>query len=142
MSQPAAPAAPPLSVRVKIVDDSHAVAAAQLGRQMGGRLGLSPVQQTALATAILEIARNIVKYAHDGELTLEAVYDGARQGVRVTARDSGPGLPDIEQAMRDGFSTGRSLGLGLPGARRLMDSFTLESLPGSGTTVVMTKWLA
>lgn len=131
-----------LPVRVKIVDDSHAVAAAQLGRQMGARLGFSVVQQTALATAILEIARNIVKYAHGGELTLEVADDGLRQGVRVTARDSGPGIADVELAMRDGFSTGRSLGLGLPGARRLMDAFTLDSQPGCGTTVTMVKWLA
>lgn len=131
-----------LPVRIRIVEDAHAVAAAQLGRQMGARLGLSQVQQTALATAILEIARNIVKYAHDGELTLEVVHDAARQGVRVIARDSGPGIADIDEAMRDGFSTGRSLGLGLPGARRLMDSFTLESQPDSGTTVVMIKWRA
>lgn len=128
-------------VCVKIVDDSHAVAAAQVGRQMGAALGFSAVQQTALATAILEIARNIVKYAQQGEVTLEVACDGPHQGVRVTARDSGPGIPDIEQAMRDGFSTGRSLGLGLPGARRLMDTFTLTSQPGCGTTVVMTKWL-
>jgi len=136
------PPAVPRPVCVKIADDSHAVAVAQLGRQMGEALGFSAVQQTALATAILEIARNIVKYAQQGEITLEVAHDGPRQGVRVTARDSGPGINDVEQAMRDGFSTGRSLGLGLPGARRLMDTFTLTSQPGCGTTVVMTKWLA
>lgn len=132
----------PLPIRVRITDDSHAVAAAQIGRQMGAALGFSSVQQTALATAILEITRNIVKYAQQGEVTLEVAHNGALQGVRVTARDNGPGIPDIEQAMRDGFSTGRSLGLGLPGARRLMDTFTLDSQPGCGTTVIMTKWQA
>ena len=86
-----------------------------------------------------EVARNIVRFAGNGELLLELVEDH-RTGVRATARDTGPGIIDIEEAMRDGYSTYHGLGLGLPGARRLMDEFAVESETGRGTTVTMTKW--
>ena len=93
-----------------------------------------------IATAVSEIARNIVTYATQGEVTLSEVSAGSRRGVQVLARDEGPGIADIELAMRDGYSTGKSLGLGLPGARRLMDEFEIVSVVGKGTTITMRKW--
>ena len=95
---------------------------------------------TVVATAISEIARNIIAYAERGEIVLTVAQQGRRRGVLIVARDEGPGIADIEMAMRDGFSTGRSLGLGLPGARRLMDDFELVSELGKGVTVTMAKW--
>ena len=95
---------------------------------------------TLIATAISELARNIVQYAQRGEIIL-SVVEGSRRGIQIVARDQGPGIPDLELAMRDGYSTGGSLGLGLPGARRLMDEFAIDSEVGKGTTVSMRKWL-
>ena len=91
--------------------------------------------------AISEIARNIVSYAQRGEITFARVDDGVRRGLLVVARDRGPGIPDIDLAMRDGYSTARSLGIGLPGAKRVMDEFDIQSEPDQGTTVTMKKWL-
>lgn len=129
---------PPVSIRVS--DDAHAVLAAQHGRALAAQLGFSVVEQTACSTAILEIARNIVKYAGAGEVTFQAVEDGEQVGIVVVACDNGPGIADVNLALQDGYSTGGGLGLGLPGARRLMDSFQIVSRPGQGTTVVMQKW--
>ena len=95
---------------------------------------------TLIATAISELARNIVQYARQGEIVLSAV-EGSRRGIQIVARDHGPGISDLELAMRDGYSTGGSLGLGLPGARRLMDEFAIDSEVGKGTTISMKKWL-
>jgi serine/threonine-protein kinase RsbT len=86
------------------------------------------------------VARNIVKFARHGEVVIEELQRGARRGIQVTGRDAGPGIPDIPRALQDGFSSYQGLGLGLPGCRRLMDEFELESQPGKGTTVTMTKW--
>ena len=94
-----------------------------------------------IATAISELARNIVQYAQHGEIVL-SVVEGSRPGIQIVARDQGPGIADLEQAMRDGYSTGGSLGLGLPGAKRLMDEFTIDSEVGKGTIVSVRKWLA
>lgn len=129
-----------LPIRIPIRDDTHAVVAAQQGRSLAAQLGFTLVEQTAFSTAILEIARNIVKYAGLGDITLQVVLDGDRVGIVVLACDSGPGIVDIELALRDGYSTGKSLGLGLPGAKRLMDTFEIASRPGLGTTVTMQKW--
>lgn len=125
---------------VLIHHESDVVVARQTGRELATRIGFAGSDLTLIATAISEIARNIVTYAERGEIALNAVEDGPRTGICIVARDHGPGIADIEQAMRDGFSTGRSLGLGLPGARRLMDDFEIESAPGHGTTVTMRKW--
>lgn len=125
---------------VPIQHESDIVVARQTGRELAGKVGFVGSDLTLIATAISEISRNIVTYAARGEVVLSAVEDGSRRGICIVARDSGPGIPDVEQAMRDGFSTGRSLGLGLPGARRLMDDFEIDSQPGRGTTVTMTKW--
>jgi serine/threonine-protein kinase RsbT len=94
-----------------------------------------------IATAVSEVARNIIEYAQPGEVALSVVQNGVRRGLEVVARDQGPGIADISQAMQDGFSTSRSLGLGLPGSRRLMDEFRVQSRLGQGTTVTMRKWL-
>ncbi|NWF70819.1 MAG: anti-sigma regulatory factor [Chloroflexi bacterium] len=126
--------------QVPIREDAHAVVAAQWGRRLAVQLGFSLVEQTAISTAILEIARNIAKYAGHGQITLHTLADGACVGIEVIAADSGPGIADIALALQDGYTTGKGLGLGLPGARRLMDSFEIVSQPGAGTTITMRKW--
>lgn len=123
-----------------ITSDSDVVAARQRGRALAAQVGFSVGDQTVIAAAISEIARNILLYAKRGEVRLEPLKNGERVGLRVVARDNGPGIRDIQRAMMDGFSTSGGLGLGLPGARRLMDEFDVVSTPGSGTTVEMTKW--
>ena len=126
--------------RVPISSDSDIVMARQQGRALAAQLGLSSTNQALVATAISELARNILEYAGYGEIILELVQQGGRRGIVVIARDQGPGIPDIEKAMQDGFSTTNSLGLGLPGARRLMDDFEIVSQVGKGTTVTVKKW--
>jgi serine/threonine-protein kinase RsbT len=127
--------------RVRIEREADIVVARQKGRALAQGTGFAGSDLTLIATAISEIARNIVLYAERGEIVLTAVSEDSRRGVLVVARDEGPGIPDIQQAMRDGFSTGKSLGLGLPGARRLMDEFEIVSRVGEGTTVTMSKWI-
>jgi serine/threonine-protein kinase RsbT len=130
----------PDETRVAIGQDGDVVTARQKGRELAVQVGFAGSDLTIIATAISEIARNIVLYAKHGEIVLSSVMQGGRRGILVIARDQGPGIPDIAQAMRDGFSTGKSLGLGLPGARRLMDEFEIVSEMGKGTTVTMMKW--
>ncbi len=117
------------------------VAARQKGREMAAPLGFSNTELTLIATAISEVVRNIVEYAKHGELCLNIVQEGDRRGIVVIASDRGPGIPNIKMAMQDGYSTGKSLGLGLPGARRLMDEFEIVSEVGKGTKVTMKKWV-
>jgi serine/threonine-protein kinase RsbT len=126
--------------RVPILSEGDIVTARQSGRALAAEAGLSSTDRTLVATAISEVARNIVQYAQRGEIILTIVGHGALTGIQVTARDYGPGISDTELAMRDGYSTANSLGMGLPGARRLMDEFTLTSVPGEGTVVTMKKW--
>jgi serine/threonine-protein kinase RsbT len=125
---------------VAVASDADVVAARQKGRELAARAGFAAAELTLLATAISEIARNIVKFARRGELTIAVVTDGGRVGVTIVARDSGPGIADVDRALGDGYSTYRGLGLGLGGARRLMDEFAIVSEVGVGTTVTMTKW--
>ena len=120
--------------------DGDIVAARQKGRDLAAQIGFTGGDLTVIATAISELARNIVVYAQRGEVSLSIGEQDGRRCIIVIARDEGPGIADIEQAMRDGFSTGKSLGLGLPGARRLMDEFEIVSTVGRGTTVTMRKW--
>jgi serine/threonine-protein kinase RsbT len=127
-------------VRVAIQREADIVLARQAGRQLAASLGFSMTDQTLIATAISEVARNIVVYAQEGEIVLVRAEDGTRIGIQVTAIDQGPGIDNKDLAMRDGYSTKNSLGLGLPGARRLMDDFALDSEVGRGTTVTMKKW--
>ena len=126
--------------RVPIETDVDVVAARQKGRELAAASGFSTRDQTLIATAISEIARNIVSYARRGEIVLSAITSDGRIGILVIARDEGPGIADVNLAMRDGYSTGNSLGMGLPGAKRLMDEFEIVSTPGTGTTVTMKKW--
>jgi serine/threonine-protein kinase RsbT len=126
--------------RVPVDRDADIVTARQKGRDLAMEIGFSGSDLTVVATAISEVARNIIAYADRGEIILSTLQQGGRRGIVVIARDDGPGIPDIEQAMRDGFSTGKSLGLGLPGAKRLMDEFEIVSEPGKGTIVTMKKW--
>src|SRR5437879_13898567 len=107
---------------------------------MASEMGFSSGDATLIATAISELARNIVSYAHKGQITLKMVNGTNRQGISVIATDNGPGIPDIRQALRDGFSTAGSLGLGLPGVRRLMDELGITRQPGSGRTVEAKMW--
>jgi serine/threonine-protein kinase RsbT len=127
-------------IRVAINSDQDIVSARQKGRGMANELGFSSGDATLIATAISELARNIVSYARKGEITLKVVNGLNRQGIAVIASDDGPGIADIRQALRDGFSTSGSLGLGLPGVRRLMDEFDISSQPGRGTVVAVKKW--
>jgi serine/threonine-protein kinase RsbT len=127
--------------RIAIESDADVVTARQRARELAGELELSSTDQTLLATAISEVARNITAYATRGEVTLRIVRDGnGRSGIEVLAIDQGPGIEDIERALQDGFTTGGGLGLGLPGARRLVDEFEIESAPAQGTTVRLVKW--
>jgi serine/threonine-protein kinase RsbT len=128
------------AAHVVIARDGDIVEARRKGRELAQQIGFSGSDLTIIATAISEIARNIVVYADRGEISLSVADNGGRRGILVIARDEGPGIPDIERAMRDGYSTGNSLGLGLPGARRLMDDFEIISAVGEGTTVTMRKW--
>jgi len=127
-------------IRVPINSDQDIVVARQKGRVLAGELGFSSVDATLIATAISELARNIVSYARTGEIRLKGIHGSSRIGILVIASDDGPGIVDIRQALRDGFSTSGSLGLGLPGVRRLMDEFEITSGPGKGTKVAVKKW--
>ena len=103
-------------------------------------LGFGIVDQTKLVTAASELARNVLRYAEGGEMIIEVLENSDRRGVRVTFADNGPGIANVELALRDGYSTGDSLGIGLPGAKRLVDDLTIDSVLGRGTTVVITTW--
>jgi serine/threonine-protein kinase RsbT len=127
-------------IRVVSHTDQNIVSARQKGRTLAVELGFSPGDATLIATAISELARNIVTYARTGVVAIQGIQASGRQGILVVASDHGPGIADIRQAMRDGFSTSGSLGLGLPGVRRLMDEFDLQSRVGRGTTVAVKKW--
>jgi serine/threonine-protein kinase RsbT len=127
---------------IVIARDRNIVEARSAARDLATRLGFTGTDQVLIATAVSEIARNIVEYAGTGEVVLSVVQDRNRMGVQVVARDQGPGIANLSLAMQDGYSGSGSLGLGLPGSRRLMDEFVVESTLGEGTTVTMRKWLS
>jgi serine/threonine-protein kinase RsbT len=112
----------------------------QVVRTWAAQLGLGIVDQTKLVTAASELARNTVEYGGGGQVTIESLRNGARAGLRLTFEDQGPGIPDIQEALKDGFTTGGGLGLGLGGARRLVNEFDIESTPGKGTRIVVARW--
>ncbi len=112
----------------------------QAVRAAAAEQGLSLVDQTKIVTAASELARNMVDYAGGGESVIERLGDGPRRGLRVTFEDHGPGIADIALAMKEGYTTGNGLGLGLPGARRLVNEFSIDSRPGEGTRVVIARW--
>jgi serine/threonine-protein kinase RsbT len=126
--------------RVPVRVEADILMARKVARTLAVELGFGPLELTMIATAISEIARNMIVYGGGGEMTFLAIPEPSRRGLRVTASDRGPGIADIERALQDGFSTGRGLGLGLPGARRLMDDFVIKSEAGVGTIITMTKW--
>ena len=112
----------------------------QAVRRFSEGAGFSLVAQTKVVTAASELARNTVQHGGGGRVIIEAVEDFGRRGVRLTFEDEGPGIPDVALAMKDGFTTGTGLGLGLSGARRLSNDFSIQSAPGKGTRVVITRW--
>ena len=129
-------------VRVEIAADTDIVEARGEGRALATRLGFSRTDATLHATAISEIGRNILHHAGRGEVAIAQTTGDHSLGIEVVARDQGPGIPDVERARSEGYATGNGLGLGLPGAQRLMDEFSIETQPGRGTTVTMRKWRA
>jgi serine/threonine-protein kinase RsbT len=132
---------PDAEERIAIESDNDVVTARQRARELAAMVDLTSMDQTLLATAISEVARNITTYAKRGEVLLSIVRDnGGREGIRVVARDDGPGIENLDLAMQDGYTSGGGLGLGLPGARRLVDEFDIETAPSAGTTVTLVKW--
>ncbi|MFC7424675.1 ATP-binding protein [Nocardia tengchongensis] len=128
-------------VVIAVTVSNDIVTARQAGLELAAKLGFSLSDRTMIATAISEVARNITSYAGTGEIRLAVQDRDGRRSMVVQAKDMGPGIPDIPRAMEDGFSTGRGLGLGLPGSRRLMDGMVINSEPGQGTLVEMWKWV-
>lgn len=127
-------------VRVPIVYDTDIVAARTEGRRLAVELGFSNTDATLVATAISEVARNILVHAREGVITISATLNDEIAEIAVVASDEGPGIRDVDLALRDGYSTAGGLGLGLPGVRRLMDDFQITTEDGKGTEVTMTKW--
>ena len=131
----------PTDFVVDVNNPDDIVIARQAGHELARQLGFSLTDVTMIATAISEIARNITSYAERGEVRVSVQYRDGRKALVVRAEDDGPGIADVERALEDGYSTGRGLGLGLPGARRLMDRLIVDSAPGKGTVVEMWKWI-
>lgn len=109
-------------------------------KEMSTKIGMSLLNQTKLITAASELVRNMLKYASGGNVLLQIISNSGKTGIRLVFEDQGPGISDIKLAMKDGFSTGKSLGLGLPGAKRLVNEFDIKSEPGKGTTVAIIRW--
>ncbi|MCL7749632.1 MULTISPECIES: anti-sigma regulatory factor [Halalkalibacter] len=130
---------------VEVKNEWGIVAARQAGRSLSKEIGFGSVDQARITTAISELSRNIYLYAKRGEICLEVVEKpskiGVKKGLRIIAQDQGPGIPDIRQVMVDGFTTSGGMGAGLPGVKRLMDEFTIDSEAGEGTVIKATKWL-
>ena len=125
---------------VLVASDDDLVVARREGRILAEQLGFSTSEATLVATAISELARNIVSYALRGEIQVSLVHNGNKRGINIVARDEGPGILDINLAMREGYSTSGGFGIGLPGVRRIMDEFDIASDVGRGTTITITKW--
>lgn len=126
---------------VEILTEWDIVAARQLGRNVAKELGFGTVDQARITTAISELARNIYLYAGQGRIEIQQLTENGLKGILIIAADQGPGIPDIRKVMEDGFSTSGGLGAGLPGVKRLMDEFKIETIPGEGTDIRATKWL-
>ena len=130
----------PLSEGRSITTSEDVVAVRQAVRQRAVDLGFSLVDQTKIVTAASELARNTLHYGGGGTMRIEEVLKGSRRGLRLVFEDNGPGIPNVEIAMKDGYSTGSGLGLGLSGAKRLSNEFFIESRPGEGTRVTIVRW--
>jgi len=126
--------------QVSVRSEDEVVRVRQLAREWAISLGFGLVDQTKIVTAASELARNTVIYGGGGTVRLQAMNDGARRGLRLTFEDQGPGIADLQLALKDGYSTGTGLGLGLSGAKRLMSEFEIDSAPGQGTRVAVTRW--
>ena len=131
---------PLCEVRVPIDSDSDIIVARQKGRALAAELGFSPTDVVRIATAISELARNVLSYAASGEIRLEPLNGRNGCGIAIVASDRGPGIADVEMALRDGYTTGSGMGLGLGGSRRLVNEFAIESCPGEGTRVTLVRW--
>ncbi len=125
---------------IAVTGEPHIVTVRQAVRRLALEIKLSLVDQTKIVTAASELARNLLIYGGGGKVTAEVLREGVRQGLRVSFVDQGPGIPDIELALRDGYTSGGGMGLGLGGARRLVNEFDLRSTPGEGTQVTITRW--
>ena len=128
------------SHEMSIHSSADVVLVRQAVRQLAVKLGFSLVDQTKIVTAASELARNTLDYGGGGTVKLEALHEGIRRGLQLTFEDSGPGIPDIELALKDGFTTGNGLGMGLSGTKRLVNEFNIVSRDGEGTTVTIIKW--
>jgi serine/threonine-protein kinase RsbT len=128
-------------VRLTIASDTDIIVARELGRRSGKELNFTQTDLTIIATVISELARNIIVFAKSGSITVSKLKEGNRTGLNIMAEDNGPGIHDVFLAMQDGYSTGKGLGLGLPGVRRLMDEFEIFSETGKGTKVSVKKWV-
>ena len=126
--------------RIGLRSDVDVVTARREVTEWAEEIGLSVVDRTKLITATSELARNTVVHGRGGVMSLEVVRDGSREGLRLTFEDQGPGIADVDRALEDGYSTGGGMGLGLPGARRLVDEFALTSTEGEGTCVTIVRW--
>lgn len=125
---------------ININNEFDIVLARQKGREVSKELQFGGVDQARITTAISELARNIYLYAGSGQITIEVLEDNGRRGIHISAADDGPGINDIRMVLQDGYSTSGGLGAGLPGVKRLMDSFDIDSMPGTGTKITITKW--
>jgi serine/threonine-protein kinase RsbT len=131
----------PREIALQVSSDSDILIARRNARAMASKLSFTSADSTLIATAISELARNIVQYAGHGEIQITGLADGPRSGIEIVAHDNGPGIPDISKAVRDGYSTSGRLGLGLSGVKRLMDEFRIVSEVDVGTTVTVKKWV-
>jgi serine/threonine-protein kinase RsbT len=123
-----------------IVKDQDVIHFRSRLKEMATRIGMSLVNQTKLITAASELVRNMLKYANGGKATVEIVGLERKTGIKITFEDQGPGIPDVNLAMQDGYTTSKSLGVGLPGAKRLVNEFSIKSIVGKGTTVIVIRW--
>ena len=128
-------------VSITVASATDIITARELGRKIGRELSFGQTDLTIIATVISELARNIILFAKEGNIILGKTKQNNRSGIVITAVDKGPGIPDVFLAMQDGFSTGKGLGLGLPGVRRLMDEFEIISETGKGTKITVKKWI-
>lgn len=128
------------SESIPVRSSAEVVSVRHLVRRWAVELGFTLVEQTKIVTAASELARNMVDYGRGGTLTVEMLEEGARKGLRLVFEDQGPGIKDIDAALRDGFTTGSGMGLGLGGAKRLSNEFEIRSAPGEGTRVAITRW--
>lgn len=135
--------APPTEERsIPVHTDLDVVSARVEGRNLAKELGFGTIDQARIATAISELTRNVVLYAHEGKVTVRAIVSNdSRRGIEIVCEDKGPGIADVELVMQDGYSTSSGLGMGLPGTKRLMDEFKIETVLGVGTKVTVRKWL-